>query len=1309
MEHPSVSLAIEEDDDDSSSTDDEEDAPAEVSFVAALASDVHHRAAVPSSRSTFFAHLVGGAHSSVPASGILGIPEGNSSRASQGAKHAEPTVTAPASMAGRGSMAENGAALRRSVGAAADSATRTCDRLPDLAASLMSNVLTAIPIAILSYATITTYALMIVEGSDLPRELVVSIQLFSSVVSGIFLALTSECPQTIASSDVSIALFYQVWVVQVYTNPRVQEDEKLPTALVSMALMTVLMSLVFSVVGMYRGADLVQYLPFPVTAGFLALIGAAITKSSLTMTLGRPIDSFETLIEASQQMPYQLAACLSIAFVLLLLRRYHISFQMLLTGTMVVALALFYAVTEPLDIRREQLASSGWLFPKADVSPFYAVWASHDFAKVRWLNTMPPADELVGMFVILILSLVLRISGIASATARSVDIDREMQITGWINVVVGLLGGHIGSHSPGLVSMNKEAGTTSRMPGIAQALILLCLWISGFPLTNLLPRFLLGGVLLNLGIMMLVEWAWAVPRLRMQPSSHALVLGMAVYSLYAGVMQTVFAGLLGTSFVLVYRFSRLPVVKYHVSMRSLTSVRRREREDAIFLRQNGWRVHAIGLEGFLFEGTTVKLVKYLNFIVRDDPRDSHGARPPPPEYLILDMSNVHGINETAGALLSKFTRQVKISVLFAALGPSHRRVLENNGAVMTYNHLSVLFRRTADAMEFCEERLLAARDRPALAPVASDLEHQPWVFTGADMETMSLSSFQGVHAPDDKPEGSSHSTSTRSRETSPSLGPQQSPLLPPTPPPAERLPVRLSLAGDASLHSSRHSSATASHAASHAASPPTGRRQLFADSIEACRPPRVSARWRGAAADETSAAPPKRPLLRTPTRPCAGALSISDMLPPAHVCAAPPAAPAECVAAKPSARLVLPDEAVDAAAAKAAEALVARAVDAALLAAGGAPPPPPPRHHQSTPNLADPPQHSSASFARRANSLSSAAYWLARDASAGEAEVLPLLASDAAHALPERGSPAPGARRFAGLPKPQRVEAVEVDEYEDAAHVHDASSLRASAFSRNGPPTRRRRAPPMGCFASLLPGLDLELFAECGEWMFAVKGDMLTQQGDFCSAIYFVVPTGGSVLLELDVGHVAGPVPVLHSGDLGAVVGVASVLGKEPCGYSCVAVEEGAWAFRVSSSAWRRTADLHPAWMLQLQRVALLQEMYNMSRIRSMSRLWLAGGWTGANFDTVTALSDPSPQESAPPKQEQEEHVHSFLPKALQGAVRGIERASKGWLSQLSENEVEDEDGAASRNEWFMSSQARWAHAASRWVSRRRPVGTDLH
>ena len=199
-----------------------------------------------------------------------------------------------------------------------------------------------------------------------------------------------------------------------------------------------------------------------------------------------------------------------------------------------------------------------------------------------------------------------------------------------------------------------------------------------------------------------------------------------------------------------------------------------------------------------------------------------------------------------------------------------------------------------------------------------------------------------------------------------------------------------------------------------------------------------------------------------------------------------------------------------------------------------------------------------------------------------------------------------------------------------------------------------------------------------------------------------------------------GPVPVLHSGDMGAVIGVASVLGKEPCGYSCVAVEEGAWAYRISSTAWREMAHAHPAWMLQLQRVALLQEMYNGSRIRSMSRLWLAGGWTGANFDTVTAATGSSaasfrhePNEPAGGRvdEEEEQEDSGGLQGGLQGVSRGFRRASAALMRRLSDGD--SGEGGAPGGDWarkdsFFALQAKWAEAASGWVNRRRSV-SELH
>ena len=109
----------------------------------------------------------------------------------------------------------------------------------------------------------------------------------------------------------------------------------------------------------------------------------------------------------------------------------------------------------------------------------------------------------------------------ATSLQAHLDPDRELRLTGLVTLLVGGTGGLIGSHSPGLVALNQEVGS-ARTSGVCQALLLLLLWpshplpgragcgalltplslynrLTAFPLTNLLPRFLLGGVLMSIG------------------------------------------------------------------------------------------------------------------------------------------------------------------------------------------------------------------------------------------------------------------------------------------------------------------------------------------------------------------------------------------------------------------------------------------------------------------------------------------------------------------------------------------------------------------------------------------------------------------------------------------------------------------------------------------------------------------------------------------------------------------------------------------------------------------------------------------
>ena len=46
-----------------------------------------------------------------------------------------------------------------------------------------------------------------------------------------------------------------------------------------------------------------------------------------------------------------------------------------------------------------------------------------------------------------------------------------------------------------------------------------------------------GGVLINIGLGILIEWLWVVPRVRMTPQSHMLVLAMTLFSLVYGMVN----------------------------------------------------------------------------------------------------------------------------------------------------------------------------------------------------------------------------------------------------------------------------------------------------------------------------------------------------------------------------------------------------------------------------------------------------------------------------------------------------------------------------------------------------------------------------------------------------------------------------------------------------------------------------------------------------------------------------------------------------------------------------------------------------
>ena len=77
-----------------------------------------------------------------------------------------------------------------------------------------------------------------------------------------------------------------------------------------------------------------------------------------------------------------------------------------------------------------------------------------------------------------------------------------------LNVVSGALGGIPGYHALSLTALAARMQVNAKVAGLVAALVPLTAVIFGASVIELIPRMLVGGVLVFLGLAFIVEWVW---------------------------------------------------------------------------------------------------------------------------------------------------------------------------------------------------------------------------------------------------------------------------------------------------------------------------------------------------------------------------------------------------------------------------------------------------------------------------------------------------------------------------------------------------------------------------------------------------------------------------------------------------------------------------------------------------------------------------------------------------------------------------------------------------------------------------------
>ncbi|KAL1504372.1 hypothetical protein AB1Y20_010778 [Prymnesium parvum] len=572
--------------------------------------------------------------------------------------------------------------------------------LPDT--SWMTATSTALPISLMNLVQAYTYAQLVCKGTELEPATVAGMHLLALIVVQTAYIAGSGIPQyAIAAPDVTVALLCHSVVLQVYACDAVPRPNKAQTALAALSVVTVTQGVCAFLLGKFRAADLVQYLPFPVVAGAMGVAGYSVLQGAFVIATGVQDVSLAGVNSLLLSRPSQFFAAIALAAT-------NIGVSSLTnSGTAFLlcvpaALLLFYGVAGFAELSLEDLLDDGWLFPPSRPFTPTNLLQLHDLPHVSGWAIIPDLISFLSYSLICLLTLVHKTIAVEVRAKCAVDVNKELQLAGIANILSGACGGLVASHSASNVSVLRQARSTNRRAAGVTQLLTAGVLLSGWPLMNILPRFVLGGLLMALGAQMCFDWLWRARR-RVNLSGVAVLYGMFALALACGLPQAIFAALLAAVLSSHVRMAQLNVLKYHLTARTYHPQISRPLHVQTFLHKHGGAVHLLGLEGFLFEGTAAKLLRYVL---------ETAERSPELRFVILDLKLVQGVDPSASELLGRLSRQLlyrQTRLVFANLQPSLVPMCLQHAGIRdgdTAQGAGKVFPSVDSALEWCEDELL---------------------------------------------------------------------------------------------------------------------------------------------------------------------------------------------------------------------------------------------------------------------------------------------------------------------------------------------------------------------------------------------------------------------------------------------------------------------------------------------------------------------------------------------------------------------------------------------------------------------------
>jgi len=522
----------------------------------------------------------------------------------------------------------------------------------------------------------------------------------ATVVSAVTTSLSSypAIVATVSESSIPVLSLVARQIIEQMHNASF--EDKLFTVTATIILNTVVSGTIFLGLGWFKLGGFVRFIPYPVVGGFLAGTGALLVSGAFHSVSGLDLHHF-TISELFQpHVLLQLVPALIFAVVMFALPQ-RIDHVLVIPGIIAIAIVLFYLGLAITGTPIAQAQTQGLLLQKLPPGGLYQFSTLSAVAQANWNVVFQQIPSLAALWLIDSMALLLNANGIELVASRDLDLNHELKVAGTATIASGIGGGIGGFASSGENALAHHLGGNRRLVGWMISGICLAMVLGGASVLSFIPRFILLGIPLLLGLEFFYEWLYG-GWFKFSHSDYAIIVLIVLVTATLGYLQGIGVGLLAAIVLFVVNYSRLTITKRVGSGAYQHSNVLRTSEEMNILEAQGDQTYILELQGLIFFGTANKLLNQIRDRIAHP--TSRAVR-----FVVVDFRLVSGLDASAVlsfAKLKQVASSKQVHLLYTHLSPEAMQLLKQGDCLEADDPFCHVFADLDRGLEWCEQQIL---------------------------------------------------------------------------------------------------------------------------------------------------------------------------------------------------------------------------------------------------------------------------------------------------------------------------------------------------------------------------------------------------------------------------------------------------------------------------------------------------------------------------------------------------------------------------------------------------------------------------